>query len=104
MWENLEETSETQAEAYGHGSKPTVISKVRVEIGNNSYFADEDTLVYELTGEQYDVYQQAETAFNKARVARDKALGTPVKFPKGICNFWILNVRGSGGRRRPENQ
>lgn len=69
------------------------ISKVRVEIGDNPYFADEDTLVYELTGEQYDAYQQAETAFNKARVARDKALGTPVKLPKGICNFWILNVR-----------
>ena len=74
-------------------SRAVGISKVRIEIGDNPYFADKNTVVYELTPEQYDIYSAAETAFNRARVARDKALGEPVKYPAGICNFWILNVR-----------
>lgn len=71
----------------------TGVSKVRIEIGSNPYFADKNTLVYELTPEQADVYQKADFAFSRARVARDKALGAPIKFPVGICNFWILNAR-----------
>ena len=113
MWENLEETSETQAEAFGHGKlspegqrnhdaclailrrgvpKMNTMTKVRIEIGG-AYTADSKTAVYELTPEQYDTYSAAETAFNKARVARDKALGEPVRYPVGVCNFWIPNVR-----------
>jgi hypothetical protein len=70
----------------------TGVSKVRIEIGG-AYVADESTLVYELTPEQADIYQTAQFAFERARVARDKALGAPIRFPKGICNFWLLNVR-----------
>ena len=69
------------------------VTKVRIEIGNNPYFADKGTTIYELTPEQYDAYNDAENAFNKARVARDKALGEPIKYPAGICNFWIQNIR-----------
>ena len=70
-----------------------LIGKVRIEIGNNAYVADKHTAVYELTPEQYEIYNDAENAFNKARIARDKALGEPIKYPVGICNFWIPNIR-----------
>src|SRR5271154_6470699 len=52
-----------------------------------------DGAVYTLTPEQYKAYMDADSAFNKARVTRDKSLGEPTKYPLGICNFWILNVR-----------
>jgi hypothetical protein len=70
----------------------TGVAKVRIEIGG-SYVSDECTMVYELTPEQADVYQTAQFAFERARTARDKALGAPIRFPKGVCNFWLLNVR-----------
>ena len=61
-----------------------MILGAKIEIGGT---------VWSLTPAQYEAYTAADSAFNKARVARDKALGEPERYPKGICNFWILNVR-----------
>lgn len=52
-----------------------------------------DGVVWKLNAEQYEAYTAANSAFQKARIARDKAIGEPVLYPKGVCNFWILNVR-----------
>lgn len=48
--------------------------------------------VWKLTPEAYKEFNKAESAYIAAKTARDKALGEPVRYPKGICNFWIPNV------------
>lgn len=70
----------------------TLVTGVRIEIGGD-YDGDPKATVFMMDGAAYEAYTDAETAFRKARVARDKALGEPIRYPKGICNFWILNVR-----------
>jgi hypothetical protein len=70
-----------------------MITKAQVQIGG-TFDGDPEALVYELKDEaSFWAYEKAETNLRLAQVARDKALGAPVKWPIGICSFWITNVR-----------
>jgi hypothetical protein len=69
------------------------ILKARVEIGGD-FDGDPKALVYEFPDQgSYQAYVDASLALSQAQMAHDKALGEPVKWPVGICSFWILNAR-----------
>lgn len=65
-----------------------LVSGGTVEITRNG-----ETLVYKFcSGEAYQRYFDADMAFQLVKRTRDKALGEPVTWPKGICDFWICDV------------